>query len=294
MEPITKNLDLVYRDTQERKRARATVIICDGNQGTGKTTFGVNCGDYLNAKKGLPPVKLETKDHPQVSQGYKQFALNLERCQKEGLPFCMYDEAGDFSKKGFNSRANTKLYEIFQKIRNTRVVIFMVLPKFYSLDNTLYELGIVKFLLHLKFHEHDDSLTRVTGYAEGTEDFPASFNYLRYKASKLSQEYKNQVYSNVVPDLATYCRVGLSPEREKALNALSDKGKSRERIALGIKAQGLISTNELRQMLGVNLNQFLYLKGKYNISPNQKIGVTNYFTKEYAQELYKKINKSRK
>lgn len=290
---VKENLNILFKESHigigSNKRTQGTVVVIDGDQGTGKTTTGINWCDYLNSLAGMGPVVLEKGNHPQLSRGQKEFFTNLEKCRALKLPAIVYDEAGDYSRAGYNTKENIKLNYIWQQIRSTRVIVFLILPKHFNLPPTLFNEGIVRWLAHLENEEHDATLTKLSVYCEGTpgNGGPRRFNQLRHITERTPNSFKQFTYTQVIPEHWGYLRIGLTEERAKKLDELSDQGKSLLRIESGLQAQGLLSTKDILTRLNINVNSFPSIKRKYGIKPSKTIGVKHYYHKDIIEQLKK-------
>lgn len=291
-----RNLEDLHKNcvvgTGKRFRVFPGVVIVDGGQGTGKTTAVTNWLDYLNHLSGKGPVSLEPNYHPQIARGQKEFFTNLEECKRQKLPGLLYDEAGDYTRAGHNSRENRKLGEVFDQIRETRVIIFIVLPQQAVLPHSIFFDNKVQFIAHLSRIEDYDELNKLVIYPWGDDSTgPRSGNFLRNKSNTTPSAFVSFVYSNIRPDHHTYVRLGLTEDRANKLDALSSAGKSKLRIEAGLQAQGLISSNDLRQRFGLSVSQLKYMFNKNNIKPTQTVGVKNYYKDTVLELIKKKVRK---
>jgi hypothetical protein len=89
------------------KLKKAVVVIVAGGLGEGKTTLSIEIADYQNKLYGLPPVDLSLGVKcPQYALGGKDFINKIKACYEKKLPVIIYDEAGDFSKRGALTQFN--------------------------------------------------------------------------------------------------------------------------------------------------------------------------------------------
>lgn len=143
-EILAKSIDSLM---ERIKRNKASMILIDGNVGEGKTTLGVHIADYVNLRYG----KGVTIDlHRQLAMGGKDFGEKLLLCHDEKEAVLIYDESGDFDKKTTISRFNRNLMRIFEMYRGFKIILILCLPKFYKLENELFEIGIPRMLLHVE------------------------------------------------------------------------------------------------------------------------------------------------
>lgn len=128
------------------KKKKAALLIVDGGVGEGKTTLGVHLADYVNVRYG-DGKPLDFRG-PQMAMGGKEFGEKLLECHDKGLLVIVYDEAGDFDKKTTLSRFNRNLMRIFEMYRGFKILVILCLPRFYKLENELFDLGIPRMLVH--------------------------------------------------------------------------------------------------------------------------------------------------
>ena len=140
---LAHNLDDLMQRIQRNK---ASLLIIDGGVGEGKTTLGVHAADYVNIRYGDGvPINLKG---PQLSLGGEQFKNKILVCHDEKLLVIVYDEAGDFDKKTTLSRFNRDLMRIFEMYRGFKILVILCLPRFYKLENELFDLAIPRLLIH--------------------------------------------------------------------------------------------------------------------------------------------------
>lgn len=127
---------------------KGCILLVDGMLGEGKTTLAIEIGDEINKEKGLPPIILEPGKAFQYAMGGEDFKRKFDYCATNGLPCLVYDEAGDFSKRGSLTKFNSQLNRIFETSRSAKVIIIIVLPFFNILDSHLFRIGVVRVLIN--------------------------------------------------------------------------------------------------------------------------------------------------
>jgi len=217
-------------------KKKAGLLIIDGGVGEGKTTLAVEVADFINSLKGLPPISLEAKDHPQIGLGAKEFMHNLRYCYGEKFPVVIYDEAGDFNKRGALTRLNAMINRVFETFRGFKILVVICLPSFESLDNDLLTKNIPRLLLHLSNRE--ETYGNYSGYSL------YRMFYIKDKMKKLV--VKSFAYDLVNPNFVGHFK-DLSPERGKQLDRLSTKGKIEVLKEQEIKAENLVSYSDIAQ-----------------------------------------------
>lgn len=195
-------------------KKKASMIIIDGNVGEGKTTLGVHIADYVNQHYGNGKhidFKL------QLAMGGKDFGEKLLLCHDQKMPVLVYDESGDFDKKSTLSRFNRNLMRIFEMYRGFRILVILCLPKFYKLENELFEIGIPRMLLHV-----ENRTERQGGFR--AFDLEQMY-YIKHHASKII--VKPKAYDFGMPNFYGHF-LDLSPARSKELDHISVMSKRQE------------------------------------------------------------------
>jgi len=259
---------------------RASMILIDGAVGTGKTTLAVEIANEINKIHKLPNIKLKIKDHPQIALGGKEFTGCFRECNKQKLPVVIYDEGGDFSRRGAITQFNAMINRLFETYRGFKIIVIICLPNFNVLDNLLFENNIPRMLIHIKDRSKNYGSFRVYSLSQ--------MNWIRYWADKLPKGAKHKCYSNVLPNFYGQF-LNLPKEQEKALDKLSTYGKKSVLVDTEIKLKGLKSYDDLakacnRSQLWVSLT-LKKLKIKYKTI----IGRKRYFSKDVLDVLYSKL-----
>ena len=206
---------------------KASLIVIDGPLGEGKTTLAVHCADYINSLHNLEPIDLKG---PQLGLGGEQFLDKMEVCFDNKLPVIIYDEAGDFSKRGALSRFNAMINRMFEMFRAYKVIVIMCLPLFEVLDSNLFDKKIPRLLLNL----YDRSLNQ--GNFKGFSYDRMS--WVKYKMSKIP--IKSYAYNYVDPNFYGHFK-DLDDERSQALDRISTANKRASNTKERIKYEGLVS-----------------------------------------------------
>lgn len=237
-EKLEENLKLQY--ARVHKHRKASLIIVDGGVGEGKTTLGVEMLDYFNKLAGLPPASLEIKDHPQIGIGGKEFMQNLRLCYSRKLPAVLYDEGGDFNRKGAISRFNQMIMRIFETFRGFKIIVILCLPNFAVLENDLYDAKIPRMLVHCQGRGDSHGTFKVYSLR--------LIGWLRYWYEKLPKGSKHKSFARVSPNFWGHFH-DLPRDRSAALDRLSTKGKIEVLTETEIKAEGLVSYQDLARKL---------------------------------------------
>lgn len=262
--------DLVIRI----RKKKASMVILDGGVGEGKTTLAVHIADAVNKIYDLPPISLELKNHPQLGLGGSEFTKNLRVCWEKKLPACIYDEAGDFNSRGALTRFNAMINRIFETFRGFKILVIVCLPSFGTLDRDLLKKEIPRLLLHC----HD------RGERSGEYDGHSLYNmhYLKDKMKGLVIE--SQAYKIIQPNFRGHF-LDLEPERSKALDTLSTKGKIEALKQSEIKLDGLVSYNDLARKVGRSVIWCRVAINELKIKPTRIIRRASYFHESVINRL---------
>lgn len=229
-EALARNLD----DLDDRifKMNKAALVVLDGGVGEGKTTLAIHLGDYLNKKHGLEEIDIPVKE--QLGLGGVDFAKKLRLGFKKKFPVIIYDEAGDFNKRGALTRFNAMLNRTFETFRAFKILVILCLPSLNVLDNDLFDKNIPRLGIHCY------NRTLKQGNIKGYSNY--RMLYIRERMKKLV--VKSFAYGIVEPNFYGHFK-DLPTERRKQLDIVSTKGKLKELEKSEIKLEGLISYNDL-------------------------------------------------
>lgn len=212
---LARNIDALMERIRKKK---AAMIVVDGNVGEGKTTLGVHCADYSEIVYGCGrPLDLDMAEHVQLAVGGKDFGEKLLVCHDRKFAVLVYDEAGDFDKKTTITRFNRNLMRVFEMYRGFKILVVLCLPKFYKLENELFENGIPRLLLNCR----DRTETSGSFAAYDLEQM----YYIKHHAQKII--VKPKAYDFGIPNFYGHF-LDLPPERSRALDKLSTSSKRKE------------------------------------------------------------------
>lgn len=136
---LKKTLNLFEK---RRKKSLPTIVIFDGPSGVGKTTCAVSCASYLNG--GVIDFD------KQIGFGFNDFERKVNICSDEKLKVCIYDEAGEFSRRGALSRLNARVNEFLDTYRAFNIIVFFCLPDASSLDSPTYKKLLVRAVIRIR------------------------------------------------------------------------------------------------------------------------------------------------
>lgn len=231
---IAKNIDEL--DNRIFDMNKAALLIIDGGVGEGKTTEAVHVADYVNKRHGLDEINI--KEQKQIAMGGVDFTKKLRQCFKEKLPVLIYDEAGDFNKRGALTRFNAMLNRTFETYRAFKILVILCLPTCAVLDQDLFDKNIPRMTLHCY------NRTKKQGNIKGYSLYRTL--YVRERMKKLT--IKSFAYDVVEPNFYAHFK-DLPAERRRELDVISTKGKIKELEKAEIKLEGLISYTEMSQRL---------------------------------------------
>lgn len=271
-EKLAENID----DGLERvKKNKATCFVIDGGVGEGKTTLAIHIADYINQKYGgIGPVSLDIKDHPQLAMGGKQFAKQMRICFIGGFIVIIYDEGGDYSKRGAMTQFNAFLNRIFETYRAFRIVVIICLPSMAVLENTLFDNRIPRMILHCQGRDDKDGSFKAYSLHRAF--------YLRYHMKKL--EDKSFAYSVVEPNFVGHF-LNLSPERAKALDKLTIAGKLDILQGAELKLEGLVDRREIANRLAKSPSWVALACSKLHVKPVRYVKKVAFYDKSVIDIL---------
>lgn len=220
---VQQNIDDLVTRIRNRK---ASMLIIDGPQGEGKTTLAVHIAEYIE--------KRQIDYEEQLAVGGSDFSKKLRLGYERGFLVLVYDESGDFNRRGALTRLNGLLNRVFETYRALNILVILVLPFFAVLDNDLFDKGIPRMLLHV------DGRSRRQGNIKGYSAW--RMYYLRAKMKKAT--VPPQAYGWVSPNFYDHF-LDLSPSRGVQLDKYSVGGKLEVLEIAEIHADGLQTYNQI-------------------------------------------------
>lgn len=287
--PFDDTMDRNLKEQLDRRIDKhfPSVLIVDGPQGCGKTTFDILAMDRINFFRGYPPVKLEVRDHPQLSMGGLEFIKNFNICKQEGYSVCAYDEAGDFSRRGSLTSFNYMINRRLDTARGSNMVIILSLPNSNILDNYLFDqLQIVRGLIHI---------TRASpNYSDYAVYDLQQIKWIRYWFEKLPKAIKHQCYDKVIPNFRGHF-LNLDSVRKVQLAKISNIGKDKASQMTEIKTQGYLGIQDLAHKLEPPRSLIWVRKvlSELNIKHERLIERKKYYDKQVLQQIQSYLNRKR-
>lgn len=236
----------------------ASIIIIDGGMGQGKTTLGVQLQKIVNSKFDL------TK---QIGVGGDKFLEVVDYCirtKKEGI---IYDEAGDLSKVGAISKFNKKMMRFFETARQYKLKLIVILPRFFRLENYLFDLDSVEFLINV----HDRQPGKQGNYRVYDKE---GISWLRFWSAKIVD--KTRIYKKVSPLYRGHF-LDLPETQRRELAAFSMAGKDGIRTAAILEEKGLINIEGIADHYNKSVEWARKFVNQYRVKAVKVIGKRRYY-----------------
>jgi hypothetical protein len=287
--PFTKKLSENLDDMKERiSLNKAALMVIDGQVGEGKTTLAIHCGDYLNGAYECtnPKAKLENRVwtlseddklldlKDQIALGGGDFTKKLKLCYGRKLGVLIYDEAGDFNKRGSLTKFNAMINRVFETFRTFNIIVILCLPSLKSLDNTLYDKGILRLTLHCQ------DRTQKYGHFKGYSLYRS--NYLQARMDKIV--VKQQAYGMVRPNFYGEF-LDLPPERAKELDKITTQGKTEILEEGEILYHGFLTKRDLMLRVDRSMSWVHEKIKELGIKPVKTFKQRNYFSQDVVERL---------
>lgn len=290
---LARNLTL---QNERVDRGKASMIIIDGAMGEGKSTLAIHIADYIQGEstdltKQIVPVDQgkelliqgESTDliqgenidlTKQYAFGGDELAEKLQLCIDSKKRVLIYDEAGDFSRRGALTKFNRQLNRIFETYRAFNIIIILVLPLFSVLDKGIFDKQVPRMLINCYKRRKTYGRYRVYSLA--------SMFWLRDKMNK--NVVPSQAYSYQWPNFFGVFK-DLPPARRKKLDEISVKGKSEVLTTATLQNKGLVSYKQIAKEIGRS-KQWVYNKvTKLGFKEKLKKGKKKYFDKSVVERL---------
>lgn len=280
--PFSKELAMNLKDLDDRvKRNKASLVIVDGMIGEGKTTLACHIADYINSLHGKPQIEFDRK-HVQLSMGGADFLKKLRACFDKDFPCVIYDEAGDFNKRGSLTRFNAMMNRTFETFRGFKILVIVVLPSAHVLDQDLFDKGIPRMLVH------------TYGRKENYGNFKA---YSLYKALYIKEKMKKLVvkphaYQIVRPNFVGHF-LDLNTQRSKLLDIVSTEGKLSMLRDSEIRIEGLMGYTQLANKIGRSVYWCRLKVAEHQIKHKRIINRVKYFDDDALNRLMEVVEEAK-
>ena len=269
---LSDNLkDLKYRVDTLRK---ASLIVIDGGVGEGKTTLAVHVAEFLESE--------EIIFSKQLGLGGIDFAKKLKECHDLEKIAIIYDEAGDFNRRGALTRFNAMLNRIFETFRAFKIIVILCLPSFHVLDEQLLDKQIPRLLLHC----HNKN----TRYGSFKAYSLYRMFYVKDKMKKMI--VKPFAYKYTEPNFIGHF-LDLTPERSLELDKYSTKGKLDILDNAEVKFDGLLAYSEIAERLNRSIIWVKKTVLKLKISHKTIVKKVKYFNPDVLNILHDEMDNIR-
>ena len=276
--PFSEILSINLDDLLERiDNKKASCIILDGLMGEGKTTLAVEIAEYIEKvrQRKIDVVRTDGEYFyssqsldlsKQLSMGGEEFQEKLQLCVDSKLHVIIYDEAGDFSKRGAITQFNQRLNRIFQTFRAFKILVIINLPLFNILDNDLFLQGIPRLLLNC--NDRNKRQGNFRGY--GLEEMYYLKHYMK------SEVVPIKAYSKVTPNFRGHF-LNLPSKYSRELEAISTKSKKETLSTNILKNKGLVSYYDIAKRLAKSPHTIRFKLKELKIKPTTKYKQMNYY-----------------
>jgi len=267
-EILCKNLDdLKIRVLENNK---SCIILIDGGLGEGKSTLGVECADYLTKRK----IDFKT----QYAFGGNQFQEKIQICHALKLPVIIYDESGDFSKRGSLTDFNRRLVRVFETFRAYQILVILILPSVSMVDESLFTMKVLRMTVNCHNRTNKQGNFRV--YSLYRTMFIKD-----YMKKNIIKEY---AYTKVQPNFRGHF-LNLEPSRAEELNNISLEGKLNILSENVLKARGLLSLRDISYRVKMSQAWVKKKVVQMNIKPAQIHKKKKYYDAELIPSLEQQI-----
>jgi len=219
-EILCRNIDDILKRVVEDNKAG--MILIDGGLGEGKSTLGVQCVKYVNHK--LLKQKMNFKS--QYAFGGLAFQEKLQICHAQGYNIVIYDESGDFSKRGALTDFNKRLVRVFETFRAYKILVIIILPSVSMMDESIFTLKALR--LTINCHGRTNRSGNFRAYSLYRTMFIKD-----YMKKNIIKEY---AYIKTQPNFRGHF-LDLDKEEKEELERISIEGK------LGILSENVINAS---------------------------------------------------
>jgi len=188
----------------------------------------------------------------------------------------IYDEAGDYAKRGFQSKLNKMLNRIFDTFRTFKILIIIVLPMFAKLDKELFDKGIPRLLIHVN--------NRTKTYGQFSIYGVNRMSWLLYHMAKPTLINKKYAYKMTRPNSYGYFH-NITPKRAELLDKLSTESKIGIFDEQLVFIDGLILTKEISRELGISISYCRNLIKKHGCKPTKLVKNKKYYSKNIIEVI---------
>lgn len=265
------------------KTKQPVFIVLIGGQSSGKTTLGIHLIDIYNHLFSLGLTDLTDEKNPQYAQGNKEFLHKLPICGEKGFPAHEWDEAGKYSRKNSLTNDNKAMDESLDVLRVHKVAVMMCRHDIHKIPRELVDHEILGFLIRCKMRSPNTDYVEAEVY-----DFIGTQYIIDYINKGMKPQ---QVYNKLVYPAFHFRFKDLSPERSALLDKLCSKKKKDMWAQKDIKAQGLITLNEIHLQVP---RSKIWIKKKFaelKVMPKMSYKNKNYYNEDVIKQLMRVLKK---
>lgn len=254
-------------------KGEVVAIVIDGAPRKGKTTMAVQIANRINLY--FNQQRLDLLGCTQFAMGYKEFQRKIGECQRLGFHAIIYDEAGDYDRRGAMSQLNRLLNRTWDTFAQFRIIPIICLPRFYRLDKQIYDNELVKLMIHVS--NKSDSQIEFCAY-----DYEGIYWLDYWRKKKDPPPWK--LYRYTTPIFYGHS-LRLPPHEEKQLGDASLKGKIGLNKQVRIEAAGLVDRETIARKLQKSVAWVRKEMKRRNINHQDTIDKRKYYEKEIIAVL---------
>jgi len=203
----------------------------------------------------------------------------MKLCYEQKFPVVIYDEAGDFSRRGAMTQFNRMLNRTFETFRAFKILVVIVLPNFMVLDNELLDKHIPRLLLHLK------DRTIYSGEFYGY----SLYRILLLKSMQKKMNMKHYSFRVIVSNIQGRF-YDLDTERSKILDDISTHNKMKILSMSEIHMEGLLTIGDIGIKLAKSYGWVANALRILEVQPNRIIKKVQYYKPEIANVLAQRVD----
>lgn len=277
-EKVKKN---IQRFIIRKNNKKPVFIVIDGASSSGKTTLAIHLADLINKEHGLPEIEI-SKESIQLGTYSEDFIKKLTKAGEKGYPVIIFDEGGEYNKRGWATKLNRILDRVMDTFRAYKIIIIFILHDMNELPQHIWNIKLPTCLIHLKERPDNKKYGISMWY-----DLKSMYYIKHYRRTDIFPEAS---YDKVYPNFRTKF-LDLPPERSKALDTVSTTHKKQDLIKKEIELQGLLSYEDIHQQIGMSI---IWIKKKIKelkILPERIFKKRKYFNQTIINRLQQKIKK---
>lgn len=281
---LAENLELL----QERvKHNKASAVIIDGQMGEGKTTMACHIADFFNgAYEKVAPKKyiynpFKAIDlRKQYAMGGEKFIENIQIAIDSQLVTSLYDEGGDFNRRGSLTAFNQQLNRIFETYRAFKFIPIICLPNASVIDRDLYLKGVPRIIIHCE--NRTDKYGRYRAYSLWR------FMYVLQKMTKspVPQQAYKRTYPNIFGQF-----LNLPEARQQELHKIGMEGKKQIITNNVLANRGLISIIDLARKANISRPHANRVIRDLGIKAEMEHKKVRYYTADQLQLIKENLKK---